>query len=205
RDRRATGAWRPRRDMTSQQPSRQEFAGRVDGEAKRRTSHAGHGQPTGPSRKMSGRAFVSRWTRSRASEKNATQRPSAEMHGSRLRRSPCRPAEEMLTRLVVSETRLWTKMSYTVFVSPVTTFGANEANATVRPVPEMLPPSAYAPSAPTCWAPPVATLTRVSVCATRSATNTSSMWLVSPATRLAALLSYTTYRPSDDMLVPWQG
>ena len=69
-------------------------------------------------------------TRLRASELNATMRPSAEIAGSSLKPLPCPPVDDTLTRSVVPVFRSRTKMSSAPFVSPATRLLAYETKAT---------------------------------------------------------------------------
>src|SRR5581483_4016880 len=87
------------------------------------------------------------------------------------------------------------KVSETPFVSPGTRLDADELNTTTCPLAEI----AAKPLPAFAWAPVDETLTRVVIPVCRSRTNTSCAPLVSPGTRLDAVESNSTYRPSAEM------
>jgi len=105
------------------------------------------------------------------------------------------PAEVRLTRVVSPACRARTNTSATPLVSPATSPSASEVNDTHVPSPLI----AGLADAPLPSVPELLTLTRVVTPDCRSRRKTSLTPLVSPATRLVATDSNTTYRPSELM------
>src|SRR5438445_6238564 len=139
--------------------------------------------------------FVSPPTRLFATELNATKRPSAEIAGTQLAPFPCAPWEATLTRLVLPALRSRTNTSLAPFVSPPTRLLALDRNATKRPSAEI----GAAKLSPLACAPWELTLTRVVLPVLRSRTKTSPTAFVSPPTRLVAVESKATKRPSTEI------
>src|SRR5947208_3247239 len=126
--------------------------------------------------------FLSPATSLLAHDRNATNRPSAEIDAAKLSPLACAPWESTLTRWVLPVLRSRTKTSPTPFVSPFTSWAADDPKATKRPSAEIATPML---SRLPC-APLELTLTRVVLPVLRSRTKTSVTPFVSPATRLAA-------------------
>src|SRR5438552_3772355 len=144
---------------------------------------------------MSLAPFVSPATRLFANEVNATNRPSAEIDGGKLVPLPCAPCEATLTRLVLPAFRSRTNTSLAPFVSPPTRLLALDRNATKRPSAEI----GAAKLSPLACAPWELTLTRVVLPVLRSRTKTSPTVFVSPPTRVVAVESKVTKRPSAEV------
>src|SRR5256885_1385746 len=144
---------------------------------------------------MSLAPFVSPATRLFANEVNATNRPSAEIDGGKLVPLPCAPWEATLTRLVLPALRSRTNPSPAAFPSPAARLAAPEWKATKGPSAEI----GGAKLAPLACAPWELTLTRVVLPVLRSRTKTSPTPFVSPATRLLAVESKVTKRPSAEI------
>jgi hypothetical protein len=132
--------------------------------------------------------FVSFGSRFSAVLANATWRPSEETLGFWLIPLACVPAPRTLTRSVVAVVRSRRNTSQKPFVSPAARFDAWLSNATQRPSAEIdgLPLPAFA------WPPPVSTLARSVVPATRSRTKTSAASFVSEEIRVEASLTNAT-------------
>src|SRR5438270_261408 len=144
---------------------------------------------------MSLAPFVSPATRLFANEVNATKRPSAEIDGAKLVSLACGPWESTLTRLVLPVLRSRTKTSPAPFGSPATRLLALDRNATNRPSAEI----DAAKLSPLACAPWELTLTRLVLPVLRSRTKTSPTPFVSPPTRLLAVESKVTKRPSAEI------
>ena len=107
------------------------------------------------------------------------------------------PSDATLTRSTVSVSRSYTKTSNAPFVSPGTRLEADESNATNRPLELIVIGRAIPLFMPLPWVPSDATLTRSTVSASRSYTNTSEVSFVSPGTKLEAHELKATNRPSE--------
>jgi hypothetical protein len=107
----------------------------------------------------------------------------------------CPPPEATLARTVTPAPSRRTNTSTAPLVSPTTRLEAIPVNATESPSPEI----AWISAPEGGCAPPTPTPARVVVPLGRSRTNTSSAPLVSPATRLLAVLWKTTRRPSPEI------
>src|SRR2546422_463512 len=84
--------------------------------------------------------FVSPPTRLLALDRNATNRPSAEIGAAKLSPLACAPWELTLTRLVLPVFRSRTTTSPTPFVSPCTSWAADDPKTTKRPSAEVARP-----------------------------------------------------------------
>ncbi|GJD76556.1 hypothetical protein CFIICLFH_4814 [Methylobacterium goesingense] len=140
--------------------------------------------------------FVSPVTRLVARLWKATRVPSAEIEGARLPPPVlCAPVLSVETRVVVPVPRSLTKMSCRPLVSPVTRLLEVLTKATRVPSAEI----EAAVLGPRPCAPALSVETRVVVPVPRSLTKTSVVPLVSPSTRLLAVLWKATRVPSAEI------